>query len=93
MAATPEAKVKAKVKAYLRERGVWFCMPMGTGFGSSGVPDFICCHNGKLIGIETKAPGKLKNTTPLQDMQIEAIRESGGIAVVVDDVRQLEGVI
>jgi len=93
MAATPEAKVKAKVKAYLRERGVWFCMPMGTGFGSSGVPDFICCHNGKLIGIETKAPGKLKNTTPLQDMQIEAIRESGGVAVVVDDVRQLEGVI
>jgi len=93
MAATPEAKVKAKVKAYLRERGVWFCMPMGTGFGSSGVPDFICCHNGKLIGIETKAPGKLKNTTLLQDMQIEAIRESGGVAVVVDDVRQLEGVI
>jgi len=93
MAATPEAKVKAKVKAYLRERGVWFCMPMGTGFGSSGVPDFICCHNGKLIGIETKAPGKLKNTTPLQDMQIKAIRESGGVAVVVDDVRQLEGVI
>lgn len=90
MATTPEGKVKAAVKARLKELGAWFCMPMGTGFGNSGVPDFIVCHQGRFIGIETKAPGKLSNTTTLQKMQIEAIRKAGGAAVVVDSVDQLD---
>lgn len=93
MAATPEAKVKAKIKAWLKARGIWYCMPIGTGFGNSGVPDFICCAGGQMLAIEAKAPGKRRNTTDLQDRQIEAIRAAGGIAVVVDDVSQLEGIL
>ena len=93
MARTPEGAVKAAVKKYLRERGVWFCMPMGTGFGSSGVPDFLCCHGGVFWAIETKAPGKRKNTTVLQDQQIAAICVAGGRAVVIDDVEQLKELI
>ncbi len=92
-AATPEGKVKAAVKRYLKERGIWFCMPMGTGFGSSGVPDFLCCAGGRFVAIETKAPGKRKNTTALQDQQIAAINATGGTAVVIDDVRQLEAIL
>lgn len=90
MAQTPEGKVKAAVKAQLKERGIWYCMPMGTGFGNSGVPDFICCHEGRFLAIETKAPGKRSNTTELQDRQIMAIHKAGGAAVVIDDVRQLD---
>lgn len=90
MAATPESKVKAKVKAWLQAKGIWYCMPIGTGYGSSGVPDFICCWNGRMLAIETKAPGKRNNTTLLQDKQINAIRAAGGTAIVVDDVAQLE---
>jgi pantoate kinase len=87
---TPEGKVKAKVKAWLKENGIWFCMPMGTGFGNSGVPDFVCCWNGKFLAIETKAPGRLNNTTAMQDAQIAAIRAAAGIALVVDDVSMLD---
>jgi hypothetical protein len=72
---------------------VWFTMPMGTGFGSSGVPDFLCCKDGHFVAIETKAPGKRSNTTELQRAQIEAIKQSGGVAVVVDNVGQLIGVV
>lgn len=93
MAMTPEGKVKAAVKKYLRERGVWFCMPMGTGFGSSGVPDFLCCKDGRFIAIETKAPGKRRNTTDLQKAQIEGIKTCGGAAIVIDDVEQLIGIV
>jgi Holliday junction resolvase len=93
MATTPEGKVKAAVKRYLKARGIWFCMPMGTGFGSSGVPDFLCCAGGRFIAIETKAPGKRRNTTVLQEQQIAAINATGGTAVVVDDVSQLEGIL
>ena len=92
MAQTPEGKVKAAVKARLKELGVWWCMPMGTGFGNSGVPDFICCHEGRFLAIETKAPGKRSNTTELQDRQIMAIHKAGGSAVVIDDVRQLDNI-
>jgi len=87
---TPEGRVKAKIKAWLKERGIWFCMPIGTGYGTSGVPDFICCANGRFLAIEAKAPGRARNTTVLQDQQIMAIHKAGGVAVVVDDPKQLE---
>lgn len=90
MAQTPESKVKAAIKKWLSIRGIWSCMPIGTGFGASGVPDFICCWDGKLLAIEAKAPGKRANTTVLQDKQLERIKAAGGIAVVVDDVQQLD---
>lgn len=89
MAQTPEGKVKAAVKAWLKARGIWFCMPMGTGYGNSGVPDFICCWNGRFLAIETKAPGKLSNTTVMQDNQIMGIHKANGMAIVIDDVEQL----
>lgn len=90
MGMTPEGKVKAAVKKWLREHGAWFCMPMGTQFGQSGVPDFVCCIGGRFLAIETKAPGKRNNTTILQKQQIAAIHEALGMALVVDDVAQLD---
>lgn len=90
MAMTPEGRVKAKVKAWLQARGVWYCMPIGSGYGSSGVPDFICCWGGRFLAIETKAPGRRNGTTALQKQQIEAIQAALGVAIVVDDVSQLD---
>lgn len=90
MATTPEGKVKKAVKEFLRSKGVWYCMPMGTGFGSSGVPDFLCCYRGVFWAIETKAPGKRNNTTELQRQQIASICAAGGRAVVIDNVEQLK---
>jgi Holliday junction resolvase len=58
-------------------------MPIGTGYGSSGVPDFLACHEGHFIGIEAKA-GKGK-TTALQEDNMRRIRESGGTTLVVNE--------
>jgi hypothetical protein len=58
-------------------------MPIGTGYGSSGVPDFLACHEGHFIGIEAKA-GKGK-TTALQEDNMRRIRESGGTTIVVNE--------
>ena len=88
MAQTPEGKVKAKVKAWLKARGIWFSMPMGTQFGNSGVPDFLACHEGHFIGIEAKA-GKGK-TTALQEDNMRRIRESGGTTIVVNEDNMVE---
>ena len=93
MAQTPEAKVKAKIKVVLKTYDIYYAMPIGTGYGSSGVPDFLCCVRGRFFAIEAKA-GKGK-TTALQDKNIKQVIASGGIALVVneDNIEELEFVI
>lgn len=83
MAQTPEAKVKAKIKAILKTHGVYYAMPIGTGLGNSGVPDFLVCHNGKFLGIEAKA-GKGK-TTALQEKNLRDIDRAGGLTLVITE--------
>lgn len=83
MAATPEAKVKAKIKAILKEHNVYFAMPMGTGYGNSGVPDFLCCVGGQFLAIEAKAGKGIP--TALQEKNLRDIQAAGGIAVVVNE--------
>ena len=83
MAATPESKVKAKIKAILKAHDIYYAMPIGTGFGNSGVPDFLCCVHGYFIAIEAKA-GK-GTTTALQAKNLKQIEESGGVALVINE--------
>jgi Holliday junction resolvase len=90
MAMTPEARVKAQVKKLLESKGVYFFMPVSNGMGRHGIPDVIACWDGKFLGVEVKAPGKRANTSALQDREINAIRLAKGLAIVVDDVSQLE---
>ena len=90
MALTPEGRVKQAVKQYLKRRGIWFYMPIQNGMGQVGIPDFICCWNGRFLAVETKAPGKLNNTTPNQERVIKEIRSVAGCAFVVDSVAMLD---
>jgi hypothetical protein len=63
--------------------GAYYAMPMGTGFGNAGVPDFLVCYVGVFIAIEAKA-GKGK-TTALQDKNLKLIRDAGGLTIVVNE--------
>lgn len=83
MASTPEAKVKAKVKKLLDELGVYYFFAFTGGFGRAGIPDIICCIDGKFVAIECKA-GK-NTTTALQDREIDAIRANKGLAFVINE--------
>ena len=78
---TPEGKVKEKVKKILKKRGVWFFMPRGSTFGTAGVADIICCHEGRLLAIETKAGNN--QPTKLQLNSLRSIVNHGGCALVV----------
>jgi hypothetical protein len=93
MAATPESKVKAKIKAILKEHGVYYAMPIGTGYGNAGVPDFLCCVNGRFVAIEAKANGG--KTTALQDKNFRDIATAGGMTFVIneDNIEALLGYI
>ena len=101
MAMTPEGRVKAAVKKLLKERGIWHYMPVQNGMGVVGIPDIIACFGGYFLAIETKAPNKKpttaeqrwKKATPNQQNQITGINQSGGVAIVVDDVNQVANVL
>ena len=93
MAAKPEVKVKAKIKEILKRHGVYYAMPIGSGYGNSGVPDFLCCVNGKFLAIEAKA-GRGR-ATALQMKNIAEIQDAKGVAIIVneDSIDLVEGTI
>jgi Holliday junction resolvase len=88
MASTPESKVKKQIRKTLDELGCYYAMPIGTGYGNSGVPDFLVCMKGRFVSIEAKA-GKGKPTL-LQEDNMRRIREAGGIALVINEFNQEE---
>lgn len=85
-----EKWVKAQVVRILKDLDAYYFFPVASGWMSNGVPDIVACVNGNFVGIECKA-GKNK-TTAIQDKNLVAIKQSGGIALVVneDKLDQLE---
>lgn len=83
MAATPERNVKNKIRKILTTVGAYYAMPIGTGYGNSGVPDFLVCFNGHFLAIEAKAGNN--KPTQLQEKHMADIRLAGGSAMVVNE--------
>ena len=83
MATTPEKKVKDKIVKILKENGVYYFYASTHGFGRSGIPDLVCCANGRFIGIECKAGKNLP--TALQLKELGAIQLAGGYSLVVNE--------
>ena len=86
---TPEAKVKKKIKEYLDTLPLYYFTPIGSVYGKSGVPDVIICYDGRFIGIEVKAPGRLNTQTALQKKSQLSIEAAGGVYLLVDDVKMV----
>lgn len=87
MAMTPEAKVKKQVKgvldAFCLNNAGYYFFPAANGYGRQGIPDVICCIQGKFVAIECKA-GK-GTTTQLQDRELANIRSAGGMTFIINE--------
>ena len=95
---TPEGKVKEQVKRILKSFNdyyghIWYYMPVTSGFGKKGIPDFIASIGGFFVAIETKAAGQ--RPTALQSKTLAQITHDGGISLVLDEtnIDNLEHVI
>ena len=90
MAQTPEVKVKARVRAILDAQGIYYFMPPANGYGRQGIPDIICCMDGRFVAIECKAgKGQL---TELQKRELDKIMNADGLTFVAreDNLIQLK---
>lgn len=77
-----ESFVKMRVKKLLIKYGVYFFMPVQSGYGAAGL-DFYCCHKGRFFSVETKRPGK--HLTPRQELIKETIEDAGGKVFVIGE--------
>ena len=88
-----ERDIVAAIKKYLFSLGadVFFWKEHGGPYGTSGVPDIICCYRGRFIGMECKLPGG--RLTEMQKRVISKINRAGGIARRVESVDEARAII
>lgn len=100
---TPEGRVKAAIRKALLDRGFWqagrqrpesvagwFYMPVSNGMGVHGIPDFVCCLDGRMFVIEAKAPGKLGDLSENQKDRLQEIKTARGLTLVADNAAIVE---
>ena len=86
--ATPESYVKEKVKKLLKEAGAYYHMPVQNGMGKPSL-DFVCCHQGRFLAIETKAEKGV--LTLRQKATMDEMQKAGAIVLVIRGVGDGEG--
>lgn len=69
----------------LKKRGAYCEKIWGGGFQKAGIPDILASYKGYFIGIEVKVGNN--KPSPLQVKKIELINQSGGIGIVVWDLK------
>ena len=85
-----EKNIENHIKRYLKSKGAYYVKYFGNQFSQVGVPDILACYKGKFIGREVK--NETGKTSPLQDVNLEQIKQAGGISLVarsVEDVKQV----
>jgi hypothetical protein len=99
-----ESVIQSQVIKYLKGKG-WFVQkfkPINLVGGKGdmrlaatdrGVPDILCCWNGKFISFEVKAPRVNAQVSSFQQRAIARIRECGGFAYVIHSIAQIEQII
>jgi len=87
-----EKDITAAIMRYLKTvPGCFFWKQHGGQFGTAGLPDVICCINGRFVAFEVKTPsGKL---TKLQEATINKINAAGGFARMVTGVDEVKEII
>lgn len=83
-----EKNIENKIKNYLKSKGAYYFKHHGNQFSQVGVPDIIACYKGRFIGIEVK--NETGRTSPLQDINLQMINQTGGYGIVarsVDNVK------
>ena len=90
-AKTPEGKVKALLKDGLSTSPrIWFFMPVSTGLGRKGIPDFIACFDGFFIAMEAKSD--IGKATALQKKELMNIYNARGATFIVSGEKQAQDI-
>lgn len=79
-----ERAIVAEIRRGLHRLGYWTVKVHGDQYQVGGVPDLLCCCDGRFVAFEAKRPGE--EPTPLQLYTLDEIRKAGGVAEVVESL-------
>lgn len=93
-----ETALKAQVIDYLRERGAYVVKNWGSPLSGRGLPDLFVCYRGRFVAFELKHPrmteaAMTNAVSASQWKHIDAITQAGGLAVVVNSVADVGGIL
>lgn len=86
-----EGQLTRKIKEHLISRGAYAEIIWGGGFQASGIPDILASYKGRFLGLEVKLD--YNKPSKIQEVKIELINRSGGIASVVRSVDEAEEIL
>jgi Holliday junction resolvase len=87
-----EKDVQRQIIKYLEGKGYYVIKTIQTN--KAGTPDILgCTTKGEFFAIEVKDFGKKKNVTKLQQLHIDTINKTGGLAFVADCIEDVKGLL
>lgn len=77
-----ESHFQSQVIKYLKTLPkTWYVKIWGGGFMKAGIPDILCCINGKFVALELKRENGV--ASELQKRNIRLINDSNGIGIIL----------
>ena len=86
---TPEGRVKAEIRKYLKEIGAYQLWPVPSGRGKSGV-DVHGVYRGRGFAIEIKAEDRPPVGTEREESVLKAVNTAGGLGICVNSLAALK---
>ena len=87
-----ESNITKSILKYLRGLdGCFAWKEHGGMYGTTGIPDVICCYQGMFLAFEVKRPGN--KPTMIQQAMIDKMRQAGGKVYIVNSVKDVRGII
>lgn len=86
-----ESEIQKKILDYLKSIGAYSVKVIQAS--KAGVPDIICCYKGRFIAIEVKTPKTKYNTSELQKLNLDWIKEASGVAIVAWELEQIKSLL
>lgn len=87
-----EKTITNQILKYLKDLPECYAFKEHGGlYGTSGIPDIICCYKGRFVAFEVKnEKGKLSK---LQEITIEKIRKASGVAFKVTSLEEVKEIL
>lgn len=82
-----ETKFQRTLQEYLKSRGFYVLKVHGDSYQRAGVPDILACYMGYFYAFECKQGSPL---TAKQHYELRQIWNSGGVAMVVDSIEEVQ---
>ena len=75
-----EKNFENRIKKYIEKKNGWYVKFFANAYTKSGIPDILCCLNGRFLGIEVKQ--EIGKPSELQEFHLQEINKRNGVGIL-----------